>query len=102
MWTIGPESGNLGVRFRLLLNLKARGKREKRTLGHCHLRAIEKIMSRRLEKQSGLECLRLVSRNTSKSNGVLHAEAGSREQGHPEGSTASRAHRWSCDAACLK
>lgn len=101
VWTIGPESGNLGVRFRLLLNLKAKGKGEKRTLGHCHLRAIEKIMSRRLEKQARLECWRLVSRNPSKSNRVLHAEGGSREQSHPGGSTASQAHRWSCDAACL-
>lgn len=84
------------------MNLEARGKREKETLGHCHLRAVEKIMSRRLEKQARLECWRLVSRNPSKSHGVLHTEGGSRGQGHLEGSTASRAHRCSCEAACLR
>lgn len=50
-------------------------------MGHSHLTAIEKIMSRRLEKQARLECWRLVSRNPSKSCGVLHAEGGSRGQG---------------------
>ena len=78
VWTTGSEPGNLGVMFRSLCEPKSQRKREKETLGHCHLRAVEKIMSRRLEKQARLECWRLVSRNPSKSHRVLHAEGGSR------------------------
>ena len=102
VWTTGSEPGNLGVMFRSLCEPKSQRKREKETLGHCHLRAVEKIMSRRLEKQARLECWRLVYRNPSKSHRVLHAEGGSRGQGHLEGSTASRAHRCSCEATRLR
>lgn len=102
VWATGPESGNLGVMFRSLCEPKSQGKRETKTLGHCNLKAIEKIMSRRLEKQARLECWRLVSRNPSKSRGVLHAEGGSSGQGNLEGSPATRVHRCSCEAACLR